>query len=96
MDYPHSDSSWPNAPEEFHGMCEKFGVTDAEMDKISHENAMAWYHFDPYAIRAKEQCTVGALRAEVEGHDVATRSFDTGRFEKSAPDLMDLQARATA
>jgi len=96
MDYPHSDSSWPNAPEEFHGMCEKFGVTDAEMDKISHENAMSWYHFDPYAIRAKEQCTVGALRAEVEGHDVATRSFDTGRFEKSAPDLMDLQARATA
>jgi predicted TIM-barrel fold metal-dependent hydrolase len=96
MDYPHSDSSWPNAPEEFHGMCEKYGVTDAEMNKISHENAMAWYHFDPYAIRPKEQCTVGALRAEVEGHDVATRSFDTGRFEKSAPDLMDLQARATA
>ncbi len=67
MDYPHSDSSWPNAPEEFHGMCEKFGVSDAEMNKISHENAMSWYHFDPYAIRAKEQCTVGALRGGGRG-----------------------------
>jgi predicted TIM-barrel fold metal-dependent hydrolase len=96
MDYPHSDSSWPKAPEEFAAMCEKFGVTDAEMNKISHENAMEWYHFDPYAIRPKERCTVGALRAEVGGHDVSIQSFDTGRFEKSSPDLMDLQARATA
>jgi predicted TIM-barrel fold metal-dependent hydrolase len=96
MDYPHSDSSWPNAPEEFAAMCDKYGVTDSEMNKISHENAMEWYHFDPYAIRPKERCTVGALRAEVEGHDVSIRSFDTGRFEKSSPDLMDLQARATA
>jgi predicted TIM-barrel fold metal-dependent hydrolase len=96
MDYPHSDSSWPDAPEEFHGMCEKFGVSDAEMNMISHENAMNWYGFDPFSIRPKEQCTVGALRAEVAGHDVSVRSFDTGRFEKRAPDLMDLQARATA
>ncbi|MFN8025490.1 MAG: amidohydrolase family protein [Acidimicrobiia bacterium] len=96
MDYPHSDSSWPNAPEEFHAMCEKFGVTDAEMNKISHENAMEWYHFDPYAIRPKEQCTVGALRAEAEGHDVSERSYDTGRFEKHMPDMTELQARANA
>ena len=30
-------------------------------------------------IRPKEQCTVGALRAEVAGHDVAVRSMDKGR-----------------
>jgi hypothetical protein len=39
---------------------------------------------------------VQALRDEVAGHDVSERSFDTGRFEKSRPDLMELQARATA
>jgi predicted TIM-barrel fold metal-dependent hydrolase len=96
MDYPHSDSSWPAAPEEFHRMCEKYGVNDAEMNLISHENAMRWYGFDPFAIRPKERCTVGALRAEVAGHDVSVKAFDTGRFEKSHPSLVELQERATA
>ena len=96
MDYPHSDSSWPNAPEEFAAACAKYGVTDAEIDKITHENAMKWYQFDPYAIRPREQCTVGALRAEVAGHDVSIKAFDTGRFEKSKADLVELQAKATA
>jgi predicted TIM-barrel fold metal-dependent hydrolase len=96
MDYPHSDSSWPTAPEEFAAMAEKYGVPDDEIDKITHENAMKWYQFDPFAIRPKERCTVQALRDEVAGHDVSERSFDTGRFEKSRPDLMELQARATA
>ena len=96
MDYPHSDSSWPTAPEEFAAMAEKYGVPDDEINKITHENAMKWYQFDPFAIRPKERCTVQALRDEVAGHDVSERSFDTGRFEKSRPDLMELQARATA
>ena len=96
MDYPHSDSSWPTAPEEFAAAATKYGVTDAEINKITHENAMKWYQFDPYAIRPREQCTVAALRAEVEGHDVSEKSYDTGRFEKSAPDLGELQAKATA
>ena len=61
-----------------------------------YKNAMRIFQYDPFSVIPKEQCTVGALRAEVEGHDVSTRSYDTGRFEKSAPDLMDLQARATA
>ena len=33
--------------------------------------------------RTREQCTVGALRAEAAGHDVAIRSFDHGRFERT-------------
>ena len=45
---------------------------------------------------AREKCTVAALRAEVEGHDVSEKSYDTGRFEKSSPDLGELQANATA
>ncbi|MCU1487429.1 MAG: amidohydrolase 2 [Actinomycetia bacterium] len=96
MDYPHSDSSWPNAPDEFAAMAAKYAVPDADIDKITHQNAMRWYQFDPFAIRPKEQSTVAALRAEVVGHDVAERSYDTGRFEKTKADLMELQARATA
>jgi hypothetical protein len=47
---PHSDSSWPEAPEEFAEMCEGFGVSDREIDLITHENAMRAYGFDPFAI----------------------------------------------
>ncbi|MCU1376322.1 MAG: amidohydrolase 2, partial [Actinomycetia bacterium] len=96
MDYPHSDSSWPDAPGEFARMAAKYGVSDGEIDKITHENAMRWYQFDPFAIRAKERSTVAALRAEVAGHDVSEKAFDRGRFEKSKPSLVELQARATA
>jgi len=96
QDYPHSDSSWPTAPEELHGQAVEYGVSDANLDKITHENAMRWYHFDPFAIRPKEQCTVGALRAEVAGHDVAEHAYSTGRRERSTISLGDLAASATA
>ena len=80
-DYPHSDSSWPTSAEELAAVTA--GVPDDEINKITYENAMRWYSFDPFAHRSREQCTVGALRAEVAGHDISTRSFDTGRFERS-------------
>jgi predicted TIM-barrel fold metal-dependent hydrolase len=96
MDYPHSDSSWPGAPDEFAAQAAKYKVPDRVIDKITHENAMRLYQFDPFAIRPKERSTVAALRAEVAGHDVSERSFDTGRFEKSKANLAELQARATA
>ena len=96
MDYPHSDSSWPGAPEEFAEMASRYDVSDADIDRITHENAMRWYDFDPFAIRPKERCTVGALRGEVAGHDVSVKSFDTGRVERSHLSLAELQERATA
>jgi len=75
------DSSWPQAPEELAAVARD--VPDAELNKITYENAMRWYSFDPFKHRAKEQSTVGALRAETRGHDVSIQSRDTGRFEKS-------------
>jgi predicted TIM-barrel fold metal-dependent hydrolase len=80
-DYPHSDSSWPAAPEELAGVTA--GVPDDEVNKITYENACRWYNFDPFKHRRREQCTVGALRAEAGDHDVAIRSFDHGRFERT-------------
>ena len=58
---------------------------------------MRWYRFDPFAIRPKEQCTVGALRAEVAGHDVSEQSMDKGRHERTGViSLGEMAARATA
>jgi hypothetical protein len=54
------------------------------VDKITHRNAMRWYSFDPFAVRAREDSTVGALRRAADGHDVSIRSLDTGRHEKRA------------
>jgi len=96
QDYPHSDSSWPRAPEEFAAVCHKYDVPDGDINKMSHENAMRWYHFDPFSKRSRESCTVGALRAEVAGHDISVRSFDTGRRERSHVSLGDMAKRATA
>jgi predicted TIM-barrel fold metal-dependent hydrolase len=75
-DYPHSDSAWPFSPEEF---AKHFGgsrrVSDHDVDRISHLNAMKHFSYDPFTkLGGKENCTVGALRAKAVGHDVAIRS----------------------
>jgi predicted TIM-barrel fold metal-dependent hydrolase len=95
-DYPHSDSSWPEAAEELARVAAD--VPDAELNKITHENAMRWYSFDPFVHRSREQSTVAALRAEAAGHDVSIRSLDKGRFERShkGADLGKLAANASA
>src|SRR6185312_13100 len=73
-DYPHSDSLWPGAPEELHDVLTANAVTDADIRKITHENAMRWYSFDPFTHVPREQATVAALRAAAAGHDVSVRS----------------------
>jgi predicted TIM-barrel fold metal-dependent hydrolase len=96
-DYPHSDSSWPHAPEELAEVATDQGASTADMDKISHENAMRWYSFDPFAHRSRAKSTVRDLRAESAGHDVSTRSYDKGRFEKSVgTEIGKLAKMATA
>jgi len=94
-DYPHSDSSWPNAPEELAKVA--VDVPDADLYKMGFENAARWYSFDPFAHRPRESCTVAALRAEAEGHDVTTKAYDKGRFTKQVGvDLGELAKQATA
>jgi predicted TIM-barrel fold metal-dependent hydrolase len=97
-DYPHSDSSWPSAPEELAAVSETADVRDNELAKITHENAMRWYRFDPFAHRAKADSTVAALRAQAGDHDVAIRAYDKGRFERvrKGIDLGRLADKATA
>jgi hypothetical protein len=70
-DFPHSDSSWPFGPEAIEELF--VGFDDAIVNKITHENAMRNYQFDPFKVRPREQCTVRALRAEALDVDVVTR-----------------------
>jgi predicted TIM-barrel fold metal-dependent hydrolase len=71
-DYPHSDSTWPTSPEML--MKSMDGVSDSDIAKISHANAMRHFRFDPLSVRPRERCTVGALRAEAADVDVTPRS----------------------
>jgi predicted TIM-barrel fold metal-dependent hydrolase len=71
-DYPHSDSTWPTAPETF--MKQMDGVDRADIDRISHLNAMRHFSYDPFSFIPKEEATVGALRKRAAGHDVSIQS----------------------
>lgn len=73
-DYPHSDAIWPNAPEVLTAHFALTDLTDDEIDKMTHRNAIELFHYDPFSVRPREQCTVGALRAEAAGHDVSVQS----------------------
>ncbi|UGQ11016.1 amidohydrolase [Yinghuangia sp. ASG 101] len=83
-DYPHSDSMWPGAPEELGAVMNQFAVPDADVAKMTHENAMRWYSFDPFRHVPREQATVGALRARAEGHDVSIRSLSHNQVDPVA------------
>ncbi|MGE0385591.1 MAG: amidohydrolase family protein [Gammaproteobacteria bacterium] len=66
-DYPHSDTTWPRSPECLWPTLNIGGITDEEIDKITHLNAMRLYRFDPFVHLPRPQATVGALRARA-GH----------------------------
>ena len=71
-DYPHSDTTWPNAPEILARSLE--GVPRDEVDRITHLNALRHFRLDAFAHRARERCTVAALRAEATDVDLSLRS----------------------
>jgi predicted TIM-barrel fold metal-dependent hydrolase len=74
-DYPHSDSMWPGAPEDLWDVLRDNDVPETDINKMTHENAMRWYSFDPFPHHPREQATVGALRRAAEGHDVSIRAL---------------------
>jgi predicted TIM-barrel fold metal-dependent hydrolase len=62
-DYPHSDSTWPHAPERL--MQSLAGVDDGDIDKITHLNALRFFRLDAFGpVGGRDKCTVGALRAQ--------------------------------
>jgi predicted TIM-barrel fold metal-dependent hydrolase len=78
-DYPHSDSTWPQSPE----MAMKYldGLPDEDIDRITHLNAMRNFSFDAFSHIPREQCTVGALRAQATDVDTTPVSHGLGKFQ---------------
>ncbi len=74
-DYPHSDSTWPQAPETLMKSLVAAGLTDEEIEKVTWENAARWYRLDPFAHRARSEATVGALRAQAQDVDTTPREY---------------------
>jgi predicted TIM-barrel fold metal-dependent hydrolase len=74
IDYPHSDTTWPRAPEKLNKEFGAAQLDDDEIDQMTHLNAMRFFTYDPFWHRPREQSTVGALRAEAVGVDVEPRS----------------------
>jgi hypothetical protein len=63
---------WPQVPEILARSLE--GVPDAEVNLITHENALRAFQLDAFAQRPRERCTVSALRAESPDVDLELRS----------------------
>jgi predicted TIM-barrel fold metal-dependent hydrolase len=82
-DYPHSDSLWPDAPEDLLTQCQGAGLADDDIEKISWKNAARFCNYDPFAVIPKERAAVGALRAQaadVDTSDVPRREW-RARYE---------------
>ena len=75
-DYPHSDSTWPTAPEILWKSLQT--LPDDEIRKVSHANAMRHFSYDPFAHVPETEATVAALRAKAAGHDVSIQSRSHG------------------
>jgi predicted TIM-barrel fold metal-dependent hydrolase len=70
-DYPHSDSTWPHSPEL---VAKRVGeLPDAEINKITHLNAMRHFQYEPFAHIPRDQATVGALRRRAAGWDISVK-----------------------
>lgn len=71
-DYPHSDCVWPQAPEFLWDSVKD--LPERVINKVTHENVMREYQFDPISILGRENCTVGALREQAKDVDTTVKS----------------------
>jgi len=90
-DYPHSDCTWPRAPELLHKTMD--GFSDDETAKITHTNAMKHFQYDPFAHLPPSDCTVGALRARAADVDIGEHSI--GKRANKMTTTADLGALRT-
>lgn len=75
-DYPHSDTLWPEVPEYLWNSVKN--LSDTQIDKVTHLNAMRWLRFDPFKTYKREEINVGGLRAQAAAAGVDTTPISTG------------------
>ncbi|MGE0385982.1 MAG: amidohydrolase family protein [Gammaproteobacteria bacterium] len=91
VDYPHSDCTWPNSPEVLWESLKS--IPDADIDKITHLNAMRIYSFDPFKHIPRQDCTVAALRRRAAHVDVAPLEVNVPEhMTKGRTGIMTLEA----
>jgi hypothetical protein len=84
-DYPHPDSAWPYSAEDSWAYLKDI-EDETIVNKITHENALRIFKYDPFAHLPREQCTVGALRAKVPDHDVSYvpgKQYELGKMTQA-------------
>lgn len=84
-DYPRADTSWPRSPELLEAQLA--GLPDAEIDQITHANALRHFRSDPFAQIPREKCRVRALRAQARDVDLSLpiRSRKPPSAERAKP-----------
>jgi predicted TIM-barrel fold metal-dependent hydrolase len=75
-DYPHSDSLWPNVPETLWDSVKH--LSDAQINKVTHLNAMRFFGFTPFKQMKSADLTVGALRARAAADKIDTTALSFG------------------
>jgi predicted TIM-barrel fold metal-dependent hydrolase len=85
-DFPHSDSIWPDAPEQVHRELVGAGCRDDEIDRITWQNSCRFFRWDPFRHISRDDATVRALRAGAADVDTEIRTRDEWRrrFEASS------------
>lgn len=81
-DYPHSDCTWPNSPELLLGELEAAACSDEEIEMITWKNVARFFDFDPFVHVAKEDATVGALRARAKAANVDTSETSKEEYQR--------------
>jgi hypothetical protein len=71
------------------------GVSDEDIDKITHLNAMKHFQFDPFSVRPREKCTVEALRAEAADVDTSLVSRARGHTTVNEQGIVSVSSFTT-
>jgi predicted TIM-barrel fold metal-dependent hydrolase len=83
-DFPHSDSIWPDAPEQVHRELVAAGCRDAEIDLITWQNSARFFRLDPVRHIDRADAKVGALRAGAGDVDTEIRTREDWRLRYEA------------
>ena len=84
------------SPETFLKEIEPANLDDATINKISHENAMRIFDYDPFSVMPREECTVRALRAKDPDWDVSIQSRGIKASATGAADLQRFSSSSDA
>jgi predicted TIM-barrel fold metal-dependent hydrolase len=80
-DYPHTDTTWPESPELLWRELQDARATDEEVDRITWQNALRFFDWDPFGHIPKDQSSVGALRSLATDVDTTRMSKDEWRVQ---------------